>query len=405
MNLPRLKLPPGLHPFSRLAQVGRRFCGTASAAQVWFVTVRDIVGPRVPSPLRLIVTTLAVVVCSWPPAALVHQLAVIASARILRWVLSLPMVRDAVLNGPGDAVYTRLVLGMLDGVRPLGLALRLPLDGTLSAVAPGLFAPGSNLPEGHWMGVIFAAGSSAVGVQVIQVLVNVTMIALGAVLLTAGYGRSAQSRLGRAFVARPVRIVGLASVAYGSAAQMRLPWSGDTGGEMALTMIATKILRMDSQRYDAALGYGLVLSTAINFLIIGITVTCGLAVVFLSLRLSRWHSALPKIKPNKLLPRVRAGLLATGVSAILFSSPIGPGFGFETIRASASSPELSQAKPAEIPDERGYRCQERHPRSDGGGARKALDRAQRCRAHVDQRWAKLAILGQRPPPGHSGNWL
>ncbi|MFI5268186.1 MAG: glycoside hydrolase family 2 TIM barrel-domain containing protein, partial [Chloroflexota bacterium] len=109
---------------------------------------------------------------------------------------------------------------------------------------------------------------SAVGVQVVQVLANLAMIAAGAwFLMMLRRRRFAGWRWTPGLAARLAAVLCLA---YGAGAEMQLSWSSGSGGEMALSMVATKVLHLDSSQYDAALAHDALVSFGINLAVIGV---------------------------------------------------------------------------------------------------------------------------------------
>src|SRR5207249_4966300 len=98
--------------------------------------------------------------------------------------------------------------------------------------------------------VVFSAGSSAVGVQLIQGLVNGALLMAGAALLALGVPR--------------VRLLALMVAASSAGAELKLSWARGSGGEMALSMVATKVLRFEGGPSAAARQHGALLSLAIT---------------------------------------------------------------------------------------------------------------------------------------------
>ena len=196
----------------------------------------------------------------------IHGLLVWLASGAVAFAVGLPAVRQAFVAGSGDDVYSRLILGMLGSARAEGLAVRLPFAGGLPASA-SLLAPGS------WAGVVFAAGSSAVGVQLVQVLANAAMILVGA-WLAAVLLRGAGPRWVRAL---PLRFAAVLGLAFGAGAEMQLSWNSGSGGEMALSMVATKLLHLASAQYDAILAHGVAVSIAINLALVALPALLGLA--------------------------------------------------------------------------------------------------------------------------------
>lgn len=227
-----------------------------------------------------------------PLGVIVHQAALWASAAAVSYAVSLDAVRAAVISAASDQVYAQLVLGMFGSARVKGL----------------------ELDDDSWLTVIFGTGSSAVGVQLVQLLVNFVMIAAGAGLLgfsTAGRGEK-QVRWLSSWQARAA---GLLALAYGAGAELQLSWSNGSGGEMALSMVATKVLGINSAVYDAIVRQGQVLSFGINALVIVLAAALGLGAAWLLARLFGRHSSGGRVR----FTRVQSGLMVlTSASAVFW---------------------------------------------------------------------------------------
>jgi hypothetical protein len=253
-------------------------------------------------------------VCLSPLVIVAHGLFVWLASHAVAFLAGLPLVRQALAAGSGDDVYSRLILSMLSSAGAEGLALRIPVDGALAAAAPGVFASSSHLAAGAWAGVVFAAGSSAVGVHVVQVLANAVMISAGAWFLAMiSHGRLAGGCWALGWAARLTAVLCLT---YGAGAEVRLSWSSGSGGEMALSMFATKVLHLDSSQYDSALAHGGLVSLAINLLTIGGALLLGV-VVALPFRRRRPPVRLAPL--SALLP-ARVALASVAVLALLYGS-------------------------------------------------------------------------------------
>jgi len=139
------------------------------------------------------------------------------------------------------------------------------------------------LPDNTWVGAVFRTSSSAVGIHVTHVVVNVIFVVLGVVLAAIA---------GRAYWSQPVRnwprtavallLVGVLTQAYGTVSQFGLTWTEQSGGNIILSLVFTKIVALDGATYDALTReVGPLVSFAINLFILA-----GAFLVALGLRRS-----------------------------------------------------------------------------------------------------------------------
>jgi len=252
------------------------------------------------------------VLCLWWLLAVVHQLALLGLAGILRWTVWQDAVaRLAVVTGADD-VYSRLLVTMLATVEPKGIALWSPFAGELQSIGPLLLTPSSYLPAASWMGVMFATGSSAVGVHAIQLLVNLGMVALGTTLLGASHVWVQDAQRARWLSNPHARLASMLCVASGAGGELQLAWGSGSGGEMAFSMVATKILRMDRVVYDTALHEGQLLSIAMNLVGIVVAAAIGAVAALLVVRFAHGSGVLQRIKARSTLQKNwRAAMPAT----------------------------------------------------------------------------------------------
>ncbi len=180
--------------------------------------------------------------CSVTAELLCCVAVVVVSRAMLTWFLAstvayaagIPRVQDTITAWSGDAVYGRLSLAMIGNIQVRGIGDRL--------------------------NVIFSFGSSVVGVQIVQLLVDLGMVMAGVACLIL------LRRTGG-------RLLNLAALwlAYAVGATMRLSWGNGSGGEMLLAMVATKLLGISSELFDAALRHGQAFSFALDLILAGCT--------------------------------------------------------------------------------------------------------------------------------------
>jgi hypothetical protein len=224
-----------------------------------------------------------------------HTLLLWACASLMAGLAGRATVLSLFAGASGDDVYSRLILGMLSSVRLKTFAFPGPL--------------------------LFTGGSSVVGVQLIQVAAALTMVVAGTFVLAGSRGW----RWAAAPVARWLAVV---AAGYGSGCQLRLSWSGGSGGEMALSMAATKLLHLDSAQYDAAMAHGGLVSAAINVALISLAAVAGLVLSLLFRKRSRWWAVGPRGRSWSRRPIVAAA----GIAACLLGG-VQPAVAFDHGRA------------------------------------------------------------------------
>ncbi|HEX6511709.1 MAG TPA: hypothetical protein VF157_05385 [Chloroflexota bacterium] len=264
---------------------------------------------------------LLLVACLWPIPVLAYQLAVIGLALLCGAVLG-----STTLAAGGDQIYWGLVLSMLGGLRPAGLDLRAPEDG-------------------GWLAVAFASGSSPVGVQMIQLALNVALLAIGSGLLLAAATRPRRRRP-IAWAWAPA--VGACCLIYGAGAELRLSWTSGSGGEMALSMLATKVLGIEPGTYRWLLAFGGWLSLAINLLLISLPVIGAASTALLLARTLRRGRPVRRMRlqARHLSRSSRAAFAAAGL-ALLVAPAQQTIVYFEPLRNVAGAPQPADITPAE----------------------------------------------------------
>jgi hypothetical protein len=256
--------------------------------------------------------------------AALQQLALMCLAELFRSFAGQDALATLAAAGGADYVYSHLLMSMLGSAVPAGLAIARPLADALQPA--GVNGGAASLPFGSAAGILFAARSSAVGVQLMETMINLAFAAAGMALLTATWPavRAGQTPQGMSHWAG---IAGLLAMASAVGAQIQLSWTGGSPGGMALSMIATKLLGMDSARYDASLGQGAWASPAINLagLALAAGVGAGLGGVAAWLRW-RWRAPQAPAPPARADWR-SAALIAT--AALLLISPLAHGAAFQ----------------------------------------------------------------------------
>jgi hypothetical protein len=231
---------------------------------------------------------------------LLHAAATLALASLVAVLAEAPGVQDAVVAGSGDAVYGRLTLALIGNIRPRGI--------------------------GSGLAVVFSSGSSVVGVQLVRLLADLALVSAGAGLLTL-------MRRRRWFGSTLPRALGaLVWLAYGVAATFRLAWGAGSGGEMLLSMVATKVLGVSGPAYAEAAGHQAVFSLAVDTLAVVSAAGAGWSVARLALWLGSFRRRRPR--PYLLERGWRTAMCAAALPALLVGG-LRPAVAFERVSAGA----------------------------------------------------------------------
>jgi len=308
------------------------------------------------------------------------QFVLVWLSRALSWTFRHQQVQQALTAGKADKVYSGLVLGMLSGASPRGLAMRLPVTDWLARLLPLFFSKSSALPPEAAWGVVFGAGSSEVGVQIFQTLTNMLLMAAGTGLLLASAGRARRPWRAPSVSAAALRITGGLCLAWGGVAQLQLPWGIGSGGEMAISMAATKLIGLDSTAYGAVIRHGTALSLGINLLLAALSVAAGAALALIFVTSPKPRSLAGALRWPGVLDRQGRWLALPAVLAVALGiSPAQPGIAFlrpadasavfdpasagkdaapsvdGTVPAAAAAGPLAVAPPPAVPDSRSSR--------------------------------------------------
>lgn len=256
----------------------------------------------------------------WIAFTWAHSVAVLSVAQLLAWAASFGPVRKAVAAAPGDDVHALLALNMIGDVG-LGRVVIFPAGDNL--VDTYLI----KLPLPSVLGVSFPDGSSLVGVHLALVATNFVFVFLGAWLIALPQSRPS----GRI-------LLGSVMCALGAGSQALVSWSAGTGGDMILSMVATKVLEVDGPGWQVVVsGAGTGLSILLNGGVLGLGLATGWA---LGLAWSRSRPSLPA--------STRRGLLLVGATLVamaLFRTPLGPSIGIEQDEDEEDAPQYVSAQP------------------------------------------------------------
>ncbi|MBI2910574.1 MAG: hypothetical protein HYY05_00420 [Chloroflexi bacterium] len=226
--------------------------------------------------LRVGLTVLAL----WLSLSFLHQVGLLGVARALAGAAAWPPARDATQLLLGDEVYAGLALEALQGAGATRLATRLPPGEWLAEQFPERFAPPAYLPGTVWIGTVFDAGSSSVGVHVARLVRNLFFLFAGLVLAYLGARAARAHPQGWRSLAAPPVVAALTFQTYSIAAQLHLSWSGTSGGHVLLSLVATKLLNLSSETFDQMVaGLGGPLEILVNLAIVALTYGVGLGIL------------------------------------------------------------------------------------------------------------------------------
>ena len=199
--------------------------------------------------------------------ALLHTAGVALMAALLGALLGPQAAAQSLVADHGDAIYSGLVLSMVNSARPAGFAIGPPFDGL------------------GWAGIAFPSGSSAVGIHVLELLVDLALVFATALLLGICRARP-RRRLLRRLSSKTTLLAASLAFAFAVGAQLRLSWSGGSGGELALSMVATKILGIDGAVFAGMQREGWLLSLLVNLILVAVSAGVGFGLSWLAVRLA-----------------------------------------------------------------------------------------------------------------------
>lgn len=230
-----------------------------------------------------------------------YAVATWALARVVAHAAGEQRVQDAVIGWSHDPVYGRLALALVGNVQARGL--------------------------GDFLSVVFTSGSAVVGVHLVRLLVDVGLLMGGCAWLRvlAHRGRSAW-----------LRTLAVLWIAYGAGATLRLTWANGGGGEMVLSMLATKALGLGAQQYDAISSHGQALSWTVDIGLIAVAAGAGALIGELIGRISG-HKPQQQARWRSL--RGRRRVLAAAALVVLCGAAWKPAVAFE--RPSSAGPRLN----------------------------------------------------------------
>lgn len=230
---------------------------------------------RLPRPNSALLSAALPLAVAWLVLTVIQAILVGMVANAVASLAASDALRALVRSFPHHQVHLEIALGLLSAAHAPRLALDLPGSDWLVAMAPSLLVDHDTLGRPGWIGLAFADTSSPVAIHLSRMLANVTLIGNGA-LLTWVVGRRLSIETGGAWRRLAAWLL-LLSQAYGIASQLAMSWSTTTGGGMALLLLSTKVLELESDTlWDLLDQAPLPVGSAIMNLLVVATVYGGL---------------------------------------------------------------------------------------------------------------------------------
>lgn len=183
--------------------------------------------------------------------SLTYTLALVTVAKVIAWAAAQDSVRTLVAFLPGDDIHSLLALNMVGDVYSPKIALDTIGGDLLAKVVPDFFTQPSEFYGGNWLSVIFGLQSSAVGMHMASLTTGALFVILGFIMTILSAASHAPHRF-RGFALPPVALftVGILWQAAGAAAVLQLSWADNSGGEIVLNLVSTKVLGLDGAAHD-----------------------------------------------------------------------------------------------------------------------------------------------------------
>jgi len=183
--------------------------------------------------------------------SLTYTLALVTVARVIAWATAQDSVRGLVAFLPGDDIHSLLALNMVGDVYFPKIALDTVGGDFLARVAPDFFTQPSEIYGGNWLSVIFGLQSSAVGMHMASLTTGALFIFLGLILTILPAASLAPHRF-KGFSLPPAALftVGILWQAAGAAAILQLSWGDNSGGEIVINLVSTKVLGLNGAAHD-----------------------------------------------------------------------------------------------------------------------------------------------------------
>lgn len=184
--------------------------------------------------------------------SLTHAAALGTVAKTLAWAGGQEDVRKFIASLPGDDIHSLLALGMMSDLHSPRIALDIPGGDFLVGVFPDLFTPSSGVDMKMWVSAVYSPGSSAVGMHIADLITGILEIFLGLLIAVLSAVRAVAERVKRLHIrSEALIILGILYQAAGVASVFRLSWTAESGGEILLNMISTKVLWLDGATYNS----------------------------------------------------------------------------------------------------------------------------------------------------------
>ena len=241
-----------------------------------------------------------------PSVALVlacHAALIWLVASAVAHIATVTRVQDIIIAWSGDAVYGRLSLAMVGNIQPLGI--------------------------GDWLSVMFSSGSSVIGVQTVQLVVDVGMVMGGVAGVMAL--RMTKPRL--------VVLVGI-GLAYAVGSTLGLSWGNGSGGDMMLAMSATKVLGIDSRLFDDIVQHGRAFSFALDLFLAGCAAGLAGSGILVVGRLKPFRPLNGRMSLSR-----PSGLLWTAMALTVVAAAVRPAVSFQPSSVPVVLPDAKRVGP------------------------------------------------------------
>lgn len=189
-----------------------------------------------------------------PLISLVHQIAILLAALVLRWSASTPLLEWPVKTIVAEPIYSRIALEMLGNINARGLAISGLVGGFLHDVWPQVFVDPGLVVDGFWVSAVVASGSSVISRFLVLTGASGLLILLGVLLVSWGLeGGSVPRALATPSMVNGRVLFGLLLQARGVAAILSIGVTPTDLENMGLAQIGTKLLVTSPQSYETTL--------------------------------------------------------------------------------------------------------------------------------------------------------
>ncbi len=267
-----------------------------------------------------------------PVLALLSQVLVLGFAVSLKALSSTLLIRKGLVLLGFDHVYASVFNRTLGNIEAQGLAVAGPVGDLLHLLAPGAFAPASQVMPGAWVTALIGDGVAVLAMAVAVTAADTMLVIVGLVLLYAGLRRGRVRQTSFALLC----FLGLLLQARGVAGLLHHQFSVEDLEVMGFSQIFTKVFPLDPGSYRELIG-GPLRSLAPYLVpsLVFAAVYGGLSTLLLFRARRRWRWGFGKAKTCAgmlrplWLPRLtgrRLGSVMLIVLAVVTGAIVSPGF-------------------------------------------------------------------------------